>query len=176
MTSTTTPTTLHEYQQFVRAEALKVQADMGWPDEKLNQTLRALGLPEKRTFTVPVLLTAQAHVLVSVTDVESEEAARASVEARNPAELSAVHGGLGGWTARVIDLPPEPVVGGPDFTLSNRTVYSARRLTDPRASQCEVSIRASSGRRWDYCTLPAGHGGALHAVGDGFTITRTWDA
>lgn len=175
MTSTI-PTTLTEYQDYVRKEALKIQADMSWPDEKLNETLRALGLPEKRVFQVPIEVTGRMLVAVRVDDAETEEEARASIAGKTNEELRTLVGRkmqvgyFGQLEPRVLDGMPTTVeVGALDNTLANPSIYNA----GSSRAQCEDSHR--NGLGYWYCTRPHGHDGQ-HAQGDGRTIVQTWDA
>jgi hypothetical protein len=175
MTSTDTiPTTLHDYQEYVRKEALKIQVDMGWPDEKLNATLRALGLPEKLTFLVPVEVTGRMFAVIRVDDAMTEEEARASIAGKTPDELRPLlhrttqTGYFTGLQGTVVDMPAEFAVGDPDTTYANPSIAAADGHNSRYCEQYDSSDR-------HYCTRPRGHEGG-HANGNGTTITGAWDA
>lgn len=174
MTSTI-PTTLTEYQQFVRTEALKVQVDMGWPDEKLNATLKALGLPEKLTFQVPVKITGTMTVLANVTDATSEEEARASVTTKTHDDLATLcstagvsAGHFGNLIGELTTVPTmdECKVGDPDLTLANTSV----RIATERGNRTRCDTYNNSGY---YCTRPLSHEGQ-HVAGGGVLVVAVW--
>ena len=176
MTRTKIPTTLSEYQQHVRKEALKVQADMGWPDEKMNETLIALGLPPKITHMVPLKVTATATIIVPVDDCLTEEEAKASLT-NLPAEKARERLASAGFTTGgflVFATEPGEVPnmdtaqpGDSDMTLANSRIYQAT----PRDArqQCEL-YNADQG--W-YCTRPREHTGQ-HVAGNGTLIRAVW--
>lgn len=171
-TRTAVPNSLHEYQEYVRKEALKIQRDMNWPDEKLNETLRALGLPEKLTFAVPVEITGTMIMAFYVTDAEDEAAARATIASKTPDELREMirsrvsMGGFANLTPTLIDALPPLTDGGLDITLANPAMNDR---SYPR-SYCE-NYEPIHGRH--YCTLPRGHEGD-HAQGNGTNIVAVW--
>lgn len=173
--TTTIPTTLTEYQEFVRTEALKVQVDMGWPDEKLNATLRALGLPEKLNFYVPVEVTGKMVVVINVTDAMTEDEARAKVAGMSSEELRTQvrnFANVGNFTqlsGEVTTIPDTFAVGDPDFTLSNSSIYASMQTREERR-QCE-NYRANSSA---YCTLRRGHDNDHHVAGNGSSIIAVW--
>jgi hypothetical protein len=80
---------LEAFKKKVREEALSIQESQGWCDDGFNEAMRALGLPEKQTFFVPVTVDTVTKpikstwtVKIKVTDAQTEEEARASVTER----------------------------------------------------------------------------------------------
>lgn len=170
--TTTAPTTLHEYQEFVRKEALKIQADMGWPDEKMNATLRALGLPEKLVFRIPLKVTIEQIVVFRVDDAASEDEARQSIRDKSPEELERMVRNVTPLYGRLADtelteMPTTFAVGDNDTTLTNSSVNAAYR----GENYCE-NYEPDRGRH--YCTRRKGHDGQ-HAQGDSGRIVAVWD-
>lgn len=176
MTSTI-PTTLAEYQKYVREQALQIQVDMDWPDEKLNETLKALGLPEKKVFRLPLKVTGTVTVLAKIDDAETEEEAREKAAAKDSASLMDMlsqagfsYGHFGSLAAEPGVMPDEDhlKVGDIDLTLSGNQYSRDRRNAGLTRSRCDNY----SNTGW-YCTRPVGHDGD-HAVGNSQTITHVW--
>jgi hypothetical protein len=186
VTSTQIPTTLHEYQQYVRTQALQAQKDMGWPDDQMNQTLAALGLPPKQTYLVSLEVTGKALVQVVVEDAESEEAAKESFRSKTSEEvrgaMTASGLSVGHFSSFFAEVAPTPKieVGQLDTTLTNPAVARMVRARGGERNVCEQYQRSGYGGH--YCTRPRNHGSAedatdedkRHAWGDGATIRSTW--
>lgn len=173
MTSTI-PTTLAEYQKFVREEAIRIKEEGYFTDEKLNVTLKALGLPEMRTFLIPVEVTGKMTVMLSIDDAQTEEQARASIATMDPDRLHAVasrasYSYMKAVSGEVLTVPETYAVGDPDLTLSNPSIYAS--IPD-RANrrQCEQYQPSTS----HYCTLRRGHEGDQHVGGNGTKIVAVW--
>jgi hypothetical protein len=171
--TTTAPTTLHEYKDFVRAEALRIQKDMSWPDDKLNAALRALGLPEKQSLVVGLRVTGTNLLFLDMaeegatTPEEAQQAALAlSMDEVNRRMASL--GVTGQYHPESVELhmpPARPKVGDPDWTMTNPSLYATMR----GRRMCEEYPT----RGQHYCTMPHGHDGP-HARGDGSTITHVF--
>jgi hypothetical protein len=102
------------FRKKVREVALKVQGDQGWCDDGFNEAMQELGLPEKKTFRIPVRIHTVAKPVerviartIVVRDAETEEEARMKTLARDPEELARDEG-LGDRFAsvRVEAVPP----------------------------------------------------------------------
>jgi hypothetical protein len=176
----TIPTTLAEYQEFVRKEVLDIQQTQGMTDENMNAHLRALGLAEKRNFFVPVEVTGTMVAIINVNDALTEEEARASLAKLTAEELKRrmpyVNGinGLTTATAKVTTITETFAVGDPDLTLTNQTIYASLQNHDrSHRRQCE---NYDPNRGSYYCTLKRGHEGPQHVAGNGTTIAAVWPA
>jgi hypothetical protein len=174
----TIPTTLAEYQEFVRKEVLDIQLSQGMTDENMNAHLRALGLPEKRNFFVPVEVTGTMVAIVNVNDALTEDEARDKIGKLSADELKVklryVNGvsGLTDITTKVTTIPETFAVGDPDLTLTNQTIYASLQGEDrSHRRQCE---NYDPNRGSYYCTLKRGHEGKQHVAGNGTTIAHVW--
>lgn len=172
--TTRIPTTLDEYRNFVRSEALKVQKDMGWPDEKMNATLVALGLPPKLDFQFMVTVKGETMAMITVSDTLSEEEARARLAAMTPDEVQETVArtvSMGGFHAvgvEQVEMPTTFAVGDSDTTMANAAIYTAT----PRGERAQCEQYSTGGG--NYCTRKRGHEG-MHAAGNGTTIRAAWD-
>lgn len=157
MVSKAAEAVLDSYKAEVRKEAIRVAARQNWCDDGLNETLRNLGLPEKKTYRIPVTLTETRTVFLSIRDAESEDDAKA--KATTPdfvRDNISLYGAL--LTAVVPEAkdPDEQVKGDLD------TTYVRRR-------QCE-----NYGTSGYYCTRESEHGGKQHIAGNGEVVTDVW--
>lgn len=166
MTDTsTTETPLEAYKRKVREEALQVQRDMSWPDAKMNATLRALGLPEKLTFHVAVLVKAEAIVPVQIDDASTEEEARAKALAKPFDELRRQIRSTA-WTTATLSIyergDAEFVVGDPH----QPPLLDSARYRD----WCKVTDAVAGYE----CSLPKGHEGTQHVASNDSSVVAAW--
>jgi hypothetical protein len=175
--TSTIPTTLAEYMDFVRSEVLDIQLTQGMTDENMNAHLRALGLPEKRNFFIPVELTGTMTVVLNVNDALTEGEARDKIaelsEDQLRQRLSYVQnvGGMRNLATKITTIPDTFAVGDADLTLTNQTIYASLQGEDRSLRrQCEQYRPTGS----HYCTLRRGHEGEQHVAGNGNTIVAVW--
>lgn len=164
MTSTI-PTTLDEYKEFARQEALRVQKDMNWPDEKLNATLRALGLPEKQrhVFTATVTATRKVSLVDDESLTREEAEAKLLDRAKNDPRFV-------GYQVQAVEALPEGAVDDRVYQRGDEDDTLLAQGVD-RSGWC-----GSTNPNGYTCTREPGHGGN-HAAGYGRNdvIGRVWD-
>lgn len=177
-----------EFQRQTREEAVRVAARQGWCDTGLNETLRNLGLPEKREFVVPVKIVTEQTTNITVTDAMSMEDAVAMVAAGkwngDTTPESFTRGYWGNSVTYVSHAVPtrrgvtECEVGDMDPTGEEREEF--RNLSDPverrTRNTCDQGhSREDDGGGYYYCTRPRNHDADRH-VGGGESIVRdVWD-
>jgi hypothetical protein len=162
--TSTTETPLEAYKRKVREEALQVQRDMSWPDAKMNATLRALGLPEKLTFHVAVLVKAEAVVALQIDDASTEEEAREKALATPFDELRRQIRGTA-WRngeVSIYERTGEYLVGDPHVP----PLIDSARYRD----WCKVQ----DGHAGYECSLPKGHEGTQHVASNDSTVVAVW--
>lgn len=165
MTDTsTTESPLEAYKRQVRDEALQVQRDMNWPDEKMNATLRALGLPEKRTFHVAVKVTAETIVSVQITDAETEEEARQKAVSKEFSELRREIR-ASAWRANSVEVYERP---DGEYTVGDPHMPP---LLD--SGHYREWCRATTDGGYE-CSLPKAHEGLQHAASNDTNVVAVW--
>lgn len=151
--------TLDEYKALVRREALRVQNEMGWCDDGLNETLRNLGLPEKfGPVRVPVRVRTERIQVVTIEDAENiEDAHRRATDPEYMAEKLRVDRH---------ELVHVEVVEEKDPDLLRRGDFDTSY--EPRfRNQCGVRLNGRS------CTR-ARHDTGQHVANNGEMVTHTW--
>lgn len=179
---------LAAYKQRVRNESFRVAAQQGWCDNGLNETLRNLDLPEKRTYYVWTQIPVGGTTVparLAVNDAMSREDAEQQVRdgkvelthVVRDAIYTAITAKAGQLLAGAEPVRPTAlVVDGPDFTLDER---EAAVLADARwvtRHTCDDGVRHLVHGHL-YCTRPRGHqnhGFEAHAAGSNTTVRAVW--
>lgn len=173
-----------ELRRTTRAEAIRVAREQRWCDDGLNQTLRNLGLAEKREYDVPVTVTISREAVITVTDAESMEDARAKVAAGEFNDGTSVEGWVQGylgsgnhlvsWEVPEVKPPSEVEVGDLDPTMEEQNAFHAM-VGDARytARTCGDGHNFPDGT-YGYCTRPRNHDLDQHVAGNGSRVIGVW--
>lgn len=168
MTQTQTPTrTLEDFEEQVRSVAIRVAQETGWCDSGLNDVLRELGLPEKKSFRIPVRI-AGAVVRVRVDDAQSEDEAREMLRADPVRTLKTLRRktNLAVTEFEVMDPPPQPDpdsgVPLPGQVRPEEGTWYAVSEASGGPNQCRVRDQFSNPEL--YCTRPVGHPADWHVA------------
>lgn len=158
---------LDAYKKLVRRTAIRVQKERNWCEEGIGRYLRAMGLPPKQAFTVPIVVTTTQQVGFVVEDAESIEEARQIAAERQDGVQETVRANIGRRATLVSHEVAAP--GTPRH-------YDRGDTDDTLASQgIDSSGWCGNGGPAGYqCSLHPGHEGEQHVAGSGTAIVRVW--
>lgn len=171
---------LAAFRRQLRAESLKAALDMNWCQSGTNERFQRLGLRLiGEGVGVRVKVTVERE-MVLLADADTYEEA-AAILATGDTSILVQYGQkdfMPGWntlkaelTGKVWDPTVTYKIGDADPTLNNPAV---RKALTPPGDYLQACEKYNS--RHGYCSLPKGHEGRQHIVGNGTVIHSLWTA
>jgi hypothetical protein len=156
---------LDAYKKLVRRTAIRVQKERRWCEEGIGRYLRALGLPQKQRFQVPVEVTLRQVTTVTVDDAESFDEARENLNTQHVEEAAALLTSRG---ASVVSHEVKARLSGDDMLAGQRPDPTLAGAGADSDSWCR-----NEGVQGYVCSLEPGHEGQ-HVAGNGSRIVTVW--